>query len=135
MVACQKAVSSILIGVSRFPARRHIGALGVTLTTEEIALLDARPSFRPCIQTGFLKDADTKLAEVPRGCLTTGFAFAGINGSLREREIRDDRAKSPSCARRQCMRAILASQFMYNIVEVESDSRFRDTRDLGYFSF
>src|SRR5580658_2098741 len=33
------------------------------------------------------------------------------------------------------MRAILAAQFVDDIVEVESNSRFRDTRDLGYFSF
>src|ERR1700730_5862150 len=35
---------------------------------------------------------------------------------------------------RQCVRAILAAQFLYDIFKVKSDRRFRYTRDFGYFS-
>ena len=53
----------------------------------------------------------------------------------RRQESETDRTEEPKLRRqRQCMRAIFAAQFVYDIVEVESDSRFRDTRDLGYFS-
>jgi len=53
--ACQgKPCPSILIGVSKTSQLDdNIGALGVTLTTEEIrAARCSGPSFRPSIQTG-----------------------------------------------------------------------------------
>src|SRR5882762_388720 len=46
-----------------------------------------------------------------------------------------DRAEEPKlCRERQCLRAILAAQLLYNIFKVISDRRFRYTRDFGYFS-
>ncbi len=61
----KKAVSSILIGVSKTSQLDdNIGALGVTLTTEEIARLDAATELSPVYPNWFFeKMLDTKLAE------------------------------------------------------------------------
>ncbi len=61
----KKAVSSILIGVSKTSQLGdNIGALGVTLTSEEIALLDTATELSPVYPNWFFtRMLDTKLAE------------------------------------------------------------------------
>ena len=61
----KKAVSSILVGISKTSQLDdNIGALGVTLTAEEIALLDAATELAPVYPNWFFKKMlDTKLGE------------------------------------------------------------------------